>query len=288
MEILQPYANWGAQPDVHGRPTILGTPTRTEFYRAKETGILGDDAISPGAQFEFTRNGVVTGIMTKASVPRPQTFDLGIEVIKNGREYLCTDGFDPVRFSPCSIAACFDPWCKVWIPVDAGEIWKFNMQNGLKETEVDYSLIVRVERFLEKPQRIPDYLTETVFYQVSRQDMEPGSADSEGLEWDFLRDGIVTGLRADVESSVGAAALLSGVELDVLLEGQIHLSNAKQTISPFDCNELSPVTQPWFDLWYAVNMHDKWQTFARNESDSTQSFKFTAKSEEVRVPWQRW
>lgn len=292
MEIFLPYVHsFGDQPQPARRPTILGAPTRTEFYRAKETDIPGAGAISPGAQFEFTRNGVVTGILVKSDTARPATFDVNLQITKNGREHIFTDGFEDRRVHLCCLAACFDPWLNCFIPVDQGEIWKFDVENGQAEAEdeVDYSLVVRVERFLEKPSHIPAYLTETVFY-VAREDtaIEPGAAAGAAYEWDFLRDGIVTGLRACTNTSVTQQALLSGIELDYLIEGQVHLSNAKQTISPLDAHEVSTLSQPWMPLWYPVNQHEKWQIFARNEGAVSRKFETLARAEEVRVPWKRW
>lgn len=290
LEHLQPYEHWSDKPDIGHRPTILGAPTRTLFYRAKEVDLPGGGATSPGAQFEFTANAVVTGLQIKTSIPRPTSWDLALEVVKNGRQHLFTDGYDPLRVSPCSIASCFDPWAKVWIPVDQGDIWKFNLQNNQasEEDTADYSLVLRVEQFLERPKVIPEYITETTFYQLGEDDIQAGQTSGAGNEFDFLKDGVLTGLKAITDLNVTAAALLSGVELDITMAGQLHLSQARQTESPIDCHELSPVMQPWAPMYYVVSQHEKWQVYARNTAAVEKSYRLTAKVEELRLPWLRW
>ena len=288
LENLQPYAHCGGMPDIYRRPSQLGAPTRVEYYRAKETAIPGDGAISDGAQFEFTANAVITGFQMKTNLTQPADWDLGVQVVKDGRQHLFTDGREPLRVSPASIASGHDPWCRVWIPVDQGEIWKFDCQNNQVETTADYSLILRVERFMEPPKVIPAYITETTFYQLGEDDMEAGASSGAGMEFDFLRDGILSGLRAATNTSIVVHEILSGVELDITMEGQLHLSMARQTQSPIDCHELSTTSQPWEPMWYAVSQHEKWQCFARNTAAVQKSFRLTAKVEELRLPWLRW
>lgn len=285
MEQLQPFEVWGQKPTPQPA-TILGARTRTEFYRIREDAIAANGAISAGAEIEFTKNSVVTGILCKSDQARPDTLNLGIQVVKDGTEHLCTNGFEPVRFSPCSVAACFDPWFKCWIPTNMNEIWKVNCQNNLEDT-ASYSFVIRVERFLEKPPEIPRYLTQTVLYQVG--DTTAGNSSSNaGQEWDFRTNGIVSGLRAVTNLTPAQSALLSNLELDILLDGQTRLSNAKQTISPIDVSELSPVPDPWFPLRYAVKRHDKWQIFAANVGAVERIWRLMARVEEARVPWDKW
>lgn len=300
--VLLPYAHWNDQPDAMRRPTILGAPTRTEFYRVRETGIpnpVGPGVTtSPGAQIEFTRNGIVTAIQAKANLPMQLTHEIGIEVVKDGQQFLATDGYIPKRMSPFDFVGTFGvgPWVKTWIPVNAGEIWKINCENPNPAGEwppLSYSFAVRCERFLEKPESIPEYLTETVFYKMN--EIVEENVASGGAEWDFLRDGIVTGISANAipHPQLGDPSMLTGLELDILLEGQIHLSNAKQTISPIDVAELSPAADPWFPLWFPVSQHEKWQCFARNVGQppgeqGPRSYHLIGRVEQVRVPWNRW
>lgn len=299
--VLLPYAHWNDVPDAQRRPTILGAPTRTEFYRIRETGIPFPQGpgpvISPGAQIEFTRNGVVTGITAKCNLPQEVAHGIGIEVVKDGLNHLGTDGYVPKRLSPYDFIGSFGvgPWSRCWIPVNAGEIWKINVANpipaGGEWDPLSYSFAVRCERFLEKPERIPDYLTETVFYKL--EETVPRDSTSGGQEWDFMRDGIVSAILANcpTDNEFGDHSILTGIELDLLVEGQIHLSNAKRTISPIDIAELSPPADPWFPIWYPVSQHEKWQCFARNvgpQVGEEKNYHLVGKMEQVRVPWNRW
>lgn len=285
-EIPLPYSRWLAVPSQR-RATILGARTRTEIFRAQET-VPGDGAVSNGARFEFPRNGVVTGISTRSSLARPNTFDLLLQVLKDGHEFLFTDGIEAQRVAMCSLAGCFDPWLKCWIPVDSGERWTFNLQNNLVQTIATYAFAVRVERFLEEPPDIPDAITQSLFYKVRADDLEPAAAQAVGGEFDFRRDGWITGLRAVCDTSVTQAALLSGVQIDLLIDGQIPFSMANQTISPIDAQELSPVVDPWFSVSHPVTQHRKWQFNFRNVGTEETSVEMLGRVEELRRPWMRW
>jgi hypothetical protein len=297
MEIPFPYQQHGQRPQ-NGRPTILGADTRTEFYRLAEykLPVLQNSYLSDGAECQFTRNGIVTGIKALCTAPwfiSDQAARLEMQVVKNGSEHLFTNGKTPERIHPFVLTQQNCPWLDTWIPVDAGEIWRTDLfvPNDLEIPEgfqLDYSLALRVERFLEKPKSIPPWLSQSIIYKKSQT--LPELSSSTGIELDFRADCLITGMSAITNYNFVEVppGLLSGVELDILLEGTIHLSNGFNTLQPLDINDISPIANPWMPIFYEASQHEKWQVFARNRNVVARTYNFLVRAEEQRRPWERW
>jgi hypothetical protein len=217
-----------------------------------------------------------------------------VEILKNGTEHVFTDGKRPSAIEPGAFSLTGEGFTPCFIPVDSGEIWRVRMlcredfivPRGLR---FDYSVVVRVERFEEVPKVIPDWLTQTLFYVLGEDELEKGT--SRGQEWDFRADGEVTGLGAAATVPGDFGGLLTGIELDMLIDGTVHLSNGYQTIFPLDVAEIKPLAGPMLPFWHCVSQHQKWQVFARNNfwgGNEPIGYRAIARVEERRRPWERW
>lgn len=279
------------------RPLIYGVPTRTEFYRVQETRIPTDvpGTESPGAEIEFVRNSVITGISLVGVLDNQQdpftTFNnaIMVDVIKDGHEHLCTDGKDPQWLAGNDVRRQFEgDYLPVWIPVDQGEKWRIRariMADVPRET-YRYAMAFRAERLLSQPQD-PIELTETVLYKAtfSGEELAEDLTQSVMRELDFRTDGIVTGIRASRWPEISFPTVDDG--WDVLVEGTQHLSTTGKTTSPLSSQELSQ--GDWLRIYQAVSRHEKWQIVYSTEDNKEFSHRnFLARVEERRRQWERW
>jgi len=276
-----PYAvPYTTNPLVCGPPRIAGARTRRSIYAVEAA--IGKTGPAPTQRIEWLVNGVVTSIRaTSDAVFIPDYWDLILDIVKEGTQHLCSDGFTP---QPLTIADLNpripSPDIPCWIPVRRGETWNVNAALvGIEIPPQAYQLKLTLDEFLEAPNHDLWVPNETQFYRVS-QVIQPDS-DGPAMEIDFQRDGVVTGWRANMR--VQQPNDWFAVGFDILRNGKDHLvTNGR---SAFRLRAMgasvwqgSDVFQP---CWYPVNKHEKWQVFAHNfDAETEKEFAIQLRVEE--------
>lgn len=280
MDRLYPYQPQLPRHPLHsGPPRIAGAQTRRLIYTADEEAPVGT-SFSTGQKIEFLQSGVITELRLGADFEHPSPLHLlDLDIVKEGTTHLCTDGFRPRFLTGESLRAGADlSSLRCWIPVRRGEEWMVYSRTS-EQAVVPWQLALTLEAFVEPVDPALWIPTETQFYRAEQ--VVSAESDGAGLELDFQRDGVVTGMFAENSVSRSVQAGTFDLAFDVLRDGVHHLVTQgrsasrvrNQLVSAMDGREMFPV-------WFPVRKHSKWQVFPHNYGATPEKFALLLRVEE--------
>jgi len=279
---MLPYDVHYQHPLAFGRPRIYGSPVRTELLVARATA--AKRVTTAPRLIEFCRRGIVTALSHITTytyhVPSWNAFALQLDVLKDGRAHLCTDGERIQTLSPDDLNQWSTPWVPVWIPVGDREKWQCEWTNG-SDVDIPVEFAARVEYFEEEPVFPKNHRrTETRFYKATQK--TPANTVGTAEQLDFERDGVVTAWHVICGSPDPDVIVNMG--FDVLMDGKRHMTSNGRNASP-----IGPLTVAgnyyssgaWFPCYEPVTQRGIWEVFPTNRNLATEvEWDFIAQVEE--------